>query len=42
MRTNRLRRPLVNFFQIASLIMILIAVGMGAAILTMHFAIHGT
>jgi len=42
MTTARLRRPLVNFFQIASLVMILIAVGMGAAILTMHFAIHGT
>ena len=37
----RLRRPLVNFFQVASLLMILIAVGLGAAILTMHFAIHG-
>lgn len=42
MSTAKLRRPLVNFFQIASLVMILIAVGMGAAILTMHFAIHGT
>src|SRR5947209_7936890 len=41
MRAGRLRRPLVNFFQIASLVMILIAVGLGAAILTMHFAIHG-
>ena len=35
------RRAVVNFFQIASLVMILIAVGLGAAILTMHFAIHG-
>jgi beta-lactam-binding protein with PASTA domain len=34
-------RPLVHFFQIASLVMILIAVALGAAILTMHFAIHG-
>ena len=35
------RRALVNFFQIASLVMILVAVGLGAAIITMHFAIHG-
>jgi beta-lactam-binding protein with PASTA domain len=36
-----LRRPLVNFFQVASLIMILVAVALGAAIITMHFVIHG-
>lgn len=36
-----LRRPIVHFFQIASLVMILIAVGLAAAIVTMHFAIHG-
>src|ERR1700686_5467013 len=36
-----MRRPLVNFFQIASLVMVLIAVALGAAIITMHFAIHG-
>jgi beta-lactam-binding protein with PASTA domain len=41
MTSGRLRRPLVHFFQIASLVMILIAVALGAAILTMHFAIHG-
>lgn len=41
MSTGRVRRPLVNFFQIASLVMILIAVALGAAIITMHFAIHG-
>src|SRR3954454_18577138 len=41
MSSGRLRRPLVNFFQIASLVMILVAVALGAAILTMHFAIHG-
>jgi beta-lactam-binding protein with PASTA domain len=41
MSSNGLRRPLVHFFQIASLVMILIAVALGAAILTMHFAIHG-
>jgi len=35
------RRTLVNFFQIASLVMILVAVALGAAIITMHFAIHG-
>jgi beta-lactam-binding protein with PASTA domain len=36
-----MRRPIVNFFQIASLVMVLIAVALGAAIITMHFAIHG-
>jgi beta-lactam-binding protein with PASTA domain len=41
MTSGGLRRPLVHFFQIASLVMILIAVALGAAILTMHFAIHG-
>jgi beta-lactam-binding protein with PASTA domain len=34
-------RPLVHFFQIASLVMVLIAAALGAAIITMHFAIHG-
>src|SRR5664279_3084596 len=34
-------RSVVNFFQIASLVMVLIAVALGAAIITMHFAIHG-
>jgi beta-lactam-binding protein with PASTA domain len=33
--------PLANFFQIASLVMLLIAVALLAAIATMHFAIHG-
>src|SRR6201993_5591631 len=41
MTSAGLRRPLVHFFQIASLVRILIAVALGAAILTMHFAIHG-
>jgi eukaryotic-like serine/threonine-protein kinase len=41
MSSNRVRHTLVHFFQIASLVMILIAVALGAAILTMHFAIHG-
>jgi beta-lactam-binding protein with PASTA domain len=41
MTSGGLRRPLVHFFQIASLVMILVAVALGAAILTMHFAIHG-
>jgi eukaryotic-like serine/threonine-protein kinase len=41
MSALHLRRPLVNFFQVASLVMILIAVALGAAIITMHFAIHG-
>jgi beta-lactam-binding protein with PASTA domain len=34
-------RPFVNFFQVASLLMALVAVGLLAAITTMHFAIHG-
>ncbi|MGB6719427.1 MAG: PASTA domain-containing protein, partial [Terracidiphilus sp.] len=34
-------RSIVNFFQIASLLMLLVAVGLLAAITTMHFAIHG-
>ena len=34
-------RPVVNFFQIASLVMLLVAVALLAAIATMHFAIHG-
>lgn len=41
MRAARMRRPLMNFFQVASLMMILIAAGLGSAIVTMHFAIHG-
>jgi beta-lactam-binding protein with PASTA domain len=35
------RRPLLNFFQVASLIMVLVAVALLAAITTMHFVIHG-
>jgi eukaryotic-like serine/threonine-protein kinase len=34
-------RHIANFFQIASLVMLLIAVALLAAITTMHFAIHG-
>ena len=34
-------RPVINFFQIASLVMLLVAVALLAAIATMHFAIHG-
>src|ERR1700691_6541986 len=34
-------RPLANFFQIASLVMLLVAVALLSAIATMHFAIHG-
>jgi beta-lactam-binding protein with PASTA domain len=34
-------RPVVNFFQIASLVMLLVAVALLSAIATMHFAIHG-
>jgi beta-lactam-binding protein with PASTA domain len=36
-----MHRPVVNFFQVASLVMLLVAVAMLAAITTMHFAIHG-
>jgi beta-lactam-binding protein with PASTA domain len=35
------RRRLTNLFQVASLIMLLIAIALLAAITTMHFAIHG-
>jgi beta-lactam-binding protein with PASTA domain len=34
-------RLFINFFQIASLVMLLVAAGLLAAIMTMHFAIHG-
>jgi eukaryotic-like serine/threonine-protein kinase len=34
-------RGVKNFFQIASLLMLLVAVGLLSAITTMHFAIHG-
>jgi beta-lactam-binding protein with PASTA domain len=34
-------RAVVNFFQVASLLMLLVAVALGAAVTTMHFAIHG-
>jgi eukaryotic-like serine/threonine-protein kinase len=30
-----------NFFQVASLLLLLVAVGLTAAVITMHFAIHG-
>lgn len=36
-----MHRPFINFFQIASLLVLLVAVGLLAAITTMHFAIHG-
>ena len=35
------RSSIVNFFQIASMLMLLVAVALLAAITTMHFAIHG-
>ena len=34
-------QSIVNFFQVASLLMLLVAVALLAAITTMHFAIHG-
>jgi beta-lactam-binding protein with PASTA domain len=34
-------RPVLNFFQVASLVMLLVAVALLSAITTMHFAIHG-
>jgi hypothetical protein len=35
-------RPFVNFFQVASLVMVLVAVALLSADITMQFAIHGT
>jgi beta-lactam-binding protein with PASTA domain len=35
------RRWILNFFQVASLLMVLVAVALMSAIITMHFAIHG-
>ena len=35
------RRFIVNFFQVASLLLLLVVTGLLAAITTMHFAIHG-
>lgn len=34
-------RPVVNFFRVASVTLLVVAVGLLAAITTMHFAIHG-
>jgi len=34
-------RPVLNFFQVASLVTLLVAVALLAAVTTMHFAIHG-
>jgi beta-lactam-binding protein with PASTA domain len=36
-----IQRPVVNFFQIASLVMLLVAVALLSAVTTMHFVIHG-
>ena len=36
-----MKHHVANFFQIASLVMLLVAVALLAAIATMHFAIHG-
>ena len=35
------RRWILNFFRVASLVMLLVAVALMSAIITMHFAIHG-
>lgn len=35
------RRWILSFFRVASLLMLLVAVGLMSAIITMHFAIHG-
>jgi fumarate reductase subunit D len=35
------RRPVINFLQIASLVMLLVTLALLSAITTMHFAIHG-
>jgi len=34
-------RPVLNFFQIASLVLLLLVVSLVSAVVTMHFAIHG-
>ncbi len=34
-------RPVLNFFQVASLVMLLVVVALVSAVVTMHFAIHG-
>jgi beta-lactam-binding protein with PASTA domain len=34
-------RPVINFFQVASLVLVLVTVALLAAITTMHFVIHG-
>jgi beta-lactam-binding protein with PASTA domain len=34
-------RPVLNFFQIVSLVMLLVAVALGSAVTAMHFLIHG-
>jgi beta-lactam-binding protein with PASTA domain len=36
-----MHRPVVNFFQVGSLVMLLVAAALLAAVTTMHFAIHG-
>lgn len=36
-----MHRPVLNFFQVASLVMLLVVVSLLAAVTTMHFAIHG-
>ena len=36
-----MKRPVVNFLQVASLVMLLVALALLSAIATMHFAIHG-
>jgi len=36
-----MRRHVINFFQIGSLVMLLVAVALLSAVTTMHFAIHG-
>ena len=35
------KRPVLNFFQIVSLVMLLVAVALGSAVTAMHFLIHG-
>ena len=33
--------PLVRFFRVASLVLVLVVIGLVSALTTMHFAIHG-
>ena len=40
-RPKQMKNGIVNFFRVASLLVVLLAVALLSAIATMHFAIHG-